>query len=306
MKPQQRAQLAARAPARPAEVRRPASGSAGRGAARRRAAARLPWYRGRGALVSAGVAVLAIVVIFAIIANRPAPVAGIGDPVPANVLSAVTHVSPSVAQTVGTGGLPDPLKALQGQTPLRGADGKPELLYVGAEYCPYCAAERWSMFVALSRFGTLSNMHLMASSGTDVYPSTRTFTFVGSHYISKYLDFVPIENADRNQQPLQSLTTQQQQLFSSIGNNGYPFLDLAGQYSSGGGKYSGGYDPQVLQGLSWQQISSALSNPNDPVTLDIVGNANVLTAGICKTTNQQPATVCGTKAIQQIEQQLPK
>src|SRR5215471_17073708 len=32
--------------------------------------------------------------------------------------------------------------------------GKPEMLYIGAEYCPYCAAMRWSMAVALSRFGT--------------------------------------------------------------------------------------------------------------------------------------------------------
>jgi hypothetical protein len=31
-------------------------------------------------------------------------------------------------------------------------DGKPEILYVGAEYCLYCAAERWAVAVALSRF----------------------------------------------------------------------------------------------------------------------------------------------------------
>jgi hypothetical protein len=162
------------------------------------------------------------------------------------------------------------------------------------------------MIVALSRFGTFSDLHMMASSATDIDPNTHTFTFHGSSYTSKYLDFVPVENADRNQQPLQSLTTQQQQLFSSIGGSGYPFLDLAGQYSSGGGTFSGGYDPQVLHGLNWQQISSALSNPNDPVTLAIVGNANILTAGICQTTGQKPASVCGAKSIQQIEQQLPK
>ena len=30
----------------------------------------------------------------------------------------------------------------------------PEVLYMGAEYCPYCAAQRWSTIIALSRFGT--------------------------------------------------------------------------------------------------------------------------------------------------------
>ena len=46
-----------------------------------------------------------------------------------------------------------PLTATTGQPALT-SGGKPEILYVGAEYCPYCAAERWAMVVALSRFGT--------------------------------------------------------------------------------------------------------------------------------------------------------
>ena len=43
-------------------------------------------------------------------------------------------------------------------------NNKPEILYIGAEYCPFCAAERWSMIIALSRFGTFSNLHFMTSS----------------------------------------------------------------------------------------------------------------------------------------------
>ncbi len=34
--------------------------------------------------------------------------------------------------------------------------GKPEVLFVGAEFCPFCAAERWPLIVALSRFGHFS------------------------------------------------------------------------------------------------------------------------------------------------------
>ena len=29
-------------------------------------------------------------------------------------------------------------------------DGKPRMIYVGAEFCPYCASERWAMVAALS------------------------------------------------------------------------------------------------------------------------------------------------------------
>ncbi len=35
-------------------------------------------------------------------------------------------------------------------------DGKPEMLFIGAEYCPHSAAERWPLYIALSKFGTFS------------------------------------------------------------------------------------------------------------------------------------------------------
>jgi thiol-disulfide isomerase/thioredoxin len=34
--------------------------------------------------------------------------------------------------------------------------GKPEILFIGAEFCPHCAAERWPLYIALSKFGTFS------------------------------------------------------------------------------------------------------------------------------------------------------
>ena len=35
---------------------------------------------------------------------------------------------------------------------------------MGAEYCPYCAAQRWAMIVALSRFGTFSGLTTVHSA----------------------------------------------------------------------------------------------------------------------------------------------
>ena len=58
----------------------------------------------------------------------------------------------------------------RGSAPTRAA-GKPEILYIGAEYCPYCATERWPLAVALSRFGTFTGLRGIHSSATDVYPS---------------------------------------------------------------------------------------------------------------------------------------
>ena len=50
--------------------------------------------------------------------------------------------------------------------------GKPSVLYIGAEYCPYCATERWAMVAALSRFGTFSGLRGIKSAATDAYPNT--------------------------------------------------------------------------------------------------------------------------------------
>src|SRR5207245_7045155 len=100
---------------------------------------------------------------------------------------------------VGTGGVQNPLHTVKGPPPiLVGPTGKPQFLYVGAEYCPYCAAQRWATVVALSRFGTFSKLYQTTSSSSDVYPSTPTFTFYsalykGPVYTSSYIDFVPVE-----------------------------------------------------------------------------------------------------------------
>src|SRR5438876_6623085 len=42
--------------------------------------------------------------------------------------------------------------------------GKPVVLYVGAQYCPFCAAERWALVLALSRFGHWAGLRPMRST----------------------------------------------------------------------------------------------------------------------------------------------
>ena len=83
-------------------------------------------------------------------------------------------------------------------------DGKPKIVFVGAEYCPFCAAERWSMIYWLSQFGTFKGLTQIQSSSTDIYPDTNTFTFYKSSYTSQYVDFNPNEVEDRDQNPLQT------------------------------------------------------------------------------------------------------
>jgi hypothetical protein len=83
---------------------------------------------------------------------------------------------------------------------------------------------------------------------------------------------------------------------------GIPFLDLGNSYLAHG--VPAGYDPQILHGLTWQQIGGTLTNTKSQVAQRIIGNANWLTAGICELTGNQPGSVCGAAPIATLESQL--
>jgi thiol-disulfide isomerase/thioredoxin len=274
---------------------------------------RSPWIIVGGVLVIVAV----IIGIFLYLSHQSSSVTTGTTPASTTVLQAVTHVDPKVLAAVGAGGVQNTPKALHGQPPLMGPTGRPEFFYYGAEWCPYCAAQRWAMVVALSRFGTFGHLDQTTSSSSDVYPNTPTLTFYHGSYSSSYIDFVPVEfesnqqDSSGNYTALQTPTAEQQKLVdtydsppyvSSDAQGGIPFIDIANQYIVPGP----GYSPQVLSGLKWQDIANDLSNPASPVTQGIVGTANYLTAAICITTNQQPASVCTAAPIPQIEQSLGK
>jgi Domain of unknown function (DUF929) len=214
---------------------------------------------------------------------------------------AALRVPAATLETVGSpASVALPTKS--GSTVLKGADGKPLVTYVGAEYCPYCAAERWALAVALSRFGTFENL-----SGThDVYPDTQTLSFYGSSYTSPYVDFQSVEEATNQQvgdsyQTLQTPTAAQDALVAKYDPQGsIPFLDIANRYVITGSSFS----PQVLQGLSRSQIAAALSNPNSAVAQAIDGAANVITAAIASVTGNQPSGVGSSATIAAIAQKL--
>ena len=111
----------------------------------------------------------------------------------------VTSVPASTLNTVRSGAFTGRIQTITGNPAPLTANGKPELLYTGAEFCPYCAAERWAMIVALSRFGTFSGLATVQSAVSDgagnqePYPDTPTFTFAHAAYTSKYLAFGEVE-----------------------------------------------------------------------------------------------------------------
>jgi hypothetical protein len=234
-------------------------------------------------------------------------------PAPASVVHDVTNIPESVYNTVGISSSTVPVSppiVLTNQKPLVLNGKSPAMLYLGAEYCPYCAAERWAMTAALSRFGTWSGLKTTASSHTDVYPQTHTFSYYGATLTSPYLTFSSIEqlsnipNGNGSYVPLQSPTKEEAAVISKFndpqyitgataGQVSYPFVDIGNVALISGASYS----PGVLAGQTWSQIASGLSDPSNPATQAIVTTANYMTAAICASTKGAPATVCTSPGV---------
>ncbi len=216
------------------------------------------------------------------------------------VVATITSLPASEFDSVGKGSANNVIKPVSG-TPLIGPGGHPEVFYLGADYCPYCAAERWPLIIALSRFGTFSDLKTTTSSSSDVYPNTPTFTFHGATYASQYVDFVAVETTDRDSRPLETPTAAQQALVNQYDTTGsIPFVDFANRYAFSGAMYL----PDVLSGMSWQAVADALQQPDSPQAKAILGSANLITAAVCRLTADQPTSVCSSAAIQAIEKTL--
>ena len=277
----------------------------------------------RNRLLIAGGAIVAVVVIVVAVVlvttNKGSNTAGGASNGPTgaaltSVVNDTTGVPASALTTVAGGGassVSGSLKAVTGSALT--ANGKPELFYDGAEYCPYCAAERWGLVVALSRFGTFSGLKTIHSSAIDTPANIPTWTFYGSTYTSKYLTFTPVEETTNvplsngsGYQPLQTPTAAQQALVTKYNppqpgsGSPIPFLDFGNKYAQVGDLPMLG--PTALSG-NWTKIAGDLKNPSTANAKAVLGAANWTTAAICKMTSNQPATAC-TPTIQKLESQL--
>lgn len=246
---------------------------------------------------------------------------------PASMVQPVTNVPASVYDSIGVNGQSAAFVVTKNQPFLRAA-GKPRFVYVGGEFCPYCAAMRWSMVAALSRFGTFHGLKVTSSGPSD--GNIPTFSFLGSTYSSPYLTFSPYEQTDRNRQLLQPVPSDVQRLYAkydgtgstgtifSPGGAGIPFLDIANQYVSAGdppylSSFYGpsGTGPLVNGGPGTTAIAQAVQNPNSAVGKSIGASgfivmANYISAAICNVDGNKPASVCNSAGVKAAVSALSK
>ena len=240
--------------------------------------------------------------------GAPAKTSAAGSP----LLAKVTGVPTATTEEVGSGGTGQSLLGLNSTVI---ASGKPKVVYIGAEYCPFCAAERWPVVQALSRFGTWVGLKTSASATDDVFPGTATFSFQGATYTSRYLSFEGVETHGNvrvggSYPLLQALTPEQRTMLETYNAppyvpakraGGIPFVNYGGRFATAGADY----DPEVLVGMTATQIADALSDPATSQAKAILGAANRLTAALCALTGGQPSEVCQAPAVTALAKQLP-
>jgi uncharacterized protein DUF929 len=253
-------------------------------AARKRAEARRRLLIASAAII----AVLAVAVALVSIGLTATPARPVASESQASsaVVRQVTTVPAALLTRVSDRQAITPLQAVRTSGPPLTIGGKPAIVFVSEESCPFCAAERWSVAVALSHFGIWSHLGSTRSSATDVYPDTATLSFRTAAYLSRELTLRTTELADNAGRPLQAQTPLDTRLIDAFDVPPYvnsadqsgavPFLDIANRYILAGAQYN----PQVLTGLSAAQIASQLSNPSSPVAQAIDGSAQVIIAAI--------------------------
>jgi hypothetical protein len=252
--------------------------------------------RQRTQVIAASVAVVVViiaVVVGVVISNRPkdAPAAASGgaaalatlEKLPATLFDKAPAPSPAQAPT-----------KLQGGTALT-QDGKPKVLYIGAEYCPFCAMERWALIGALSRFGTFTGVTETTSSSTDVHPNTPTFSFKDAKFTSDVVAFQAIETQDREGKPLQTLDGENLALFQKFNpGGGIPWVTYGGTHATDGATV----DANAFEGKTYDQIIAGIQDPTSDIGKTVTPAINMITAQICSQTDGKPANVCTSQGVQ--------
>jgi hypothetical protein len=253
--------------------------------------------------MAAVVLVVAVLVGVKVLTTTATPAADFPTgPAPAQVTAAVTTMP--LAQQLAAARTTHTVTP----SPVHGAaltvGGKPEVLYIGAEYCPFCAAQRWALTSALSHFGTWSGLEVTHSSSTDAYPNTPTLSFRTATYTSPYLSFVSVEEttnrrcqpgapgcASNGYQLLQEPTPAEQQMLNTYDQPGsIPFIDLGGSDVLVGASY----DPQVLAAQTPDQVAKCLGQPETADAKQIGAAAAAITRSLCQITGSMPTRTCSS------------
>jgi hypothetical protein len=238
---------------------------------------------------------------------------GLGGPV-----AAAATAAPAEASTAGTavqevnvpvadleavgipGGVSGPL--LLPHQPGLTAAGKVEVAFVGGGWCPYCALGNWPLQVALSQFGTFTQLGgPLSSSQTDVYPGLKSWSFTGARYVSKYFKLDAFESTMNGARPypanLNALVQKYDRNPYTPSAGSIPFTDLGGHFLVIGAPSN----VAPLMHLRQAQVAADLRHADSAVARTVDGAANYLVAAMCVSPGASSAPICASKFAQRLD-----
>jgi hypothetical protein len=235
---------------------------------------------------------------------RPPSVTGT-YPLPAGAVSRVegAPVSALVASAqaqLGRGQVTPPEK-LPPAAPKLSPGGRPEIMVICAEYWSKCAAERWALVMALSKFGTFTTLKGTTSAATGASPRIPTFSFYGAAYSSRYLTLVTDEletstDVGGGEYPLlQPPTTQEMTLMTAWDRAPFTAVKTSLPFAYLGGRFlltTAQYDASAISQMSFQAAATIMSSGTSPVSRHAQAAAGYLVADFCALTRGQPARAC--------------
>jgi hypothetical protein len=274
-------------------------GKSPRSGAGRRAAQEAHRRRQRN-LIIAGAVVAAVAILAAVLVitglSSSKPKATPRTPLTPAELQHLSSV-PMSTLVAATKKMTPPNSPSNGNPPPLTSGGKPEMLYIGAEFCPICATERWPMMVALAHFGTFNNVSQTSSAALD--GNIPTLSFYGSSFASPDMVFTPVETTTNQPkgnyyEPLQAPTAAQQARWSKDlnGNLSFPYINMGAKYLLNTSQFP----DTVLQGSTFSTIMGDVGNNSTTIGLNIDAAAGFLVRYLCNMTGNKPAGTCAAVA----------
>jgi len=157
--------------------------------------------------------------------------------------------------------------------------GKLFVFFMGAEYCPYCAAERWAIVRSLQKFGQWDGLKQTISAARDEpFLNLPTYDFTKATYTSPHIEFVAREIKDREFNPLQKLLKTEEKLLRKFNpKKEIPFLLIGGRFSQIGS----GFTPKIFIGHTFRQTETELKKVESEIRKTIDDEGNIISALLC-------------------------
>jgi len=157
--------------------------------------------------------------------------------------------------------------------------GKIFVFFLGAEFCPYCAAERWAVVRSLQKFGQWDGLKQTISAARDQpFLNLPTYDFTKATYNSPHIEFVAREIKDREFKPLQKLLKTEEKIVRKHNSKKeIPFLLIGGRFMQVGS----GFPPKIFIGHTFRQTETELKKVESEIRKTIDEEANVISALLC-------------------------